>query len=309
MVRRGAKTTGPFSTKVIQDKAREGQLLPADQVKQVGQLDWRAAASIGGLFSAEVIQQAASASPQGNDVPGEGNPEALPIGTEAFVSEALPANMPAPPAFQKKTITGHTNTKRNLIIVSSSVGGIVLITAIALVIIFNLPNSETDDIIPVESDEKITVVVEEPLNPQADNTPTQTSTPAGNAQSRPSMPSQAILGQWKFIAPNGDYVADFYFKPGPADRLTLTVVNKKGDIFDKEFVIENENFKTRYCELLQYYRKERGETKNESGVGRSQYPIKHQFSSNMMTVERDNFIMGEWMPGERLEFLSEKKSP
>ncbi len=180
MVRRGAKTIGPFSTKVIQDKAREGQLLPADQVKQVGQLDWRAAASIRGLFSAQVIQQAVSASPQGNNIPGEGIPEALPInnqGADALIPEALPANMPAPPSFQKKSVTGHTNTKRNLIIVSSSVGGIVLITAIALVIIFNLPSSETDDIIPVESDEKTTVVVEEPVNPQADNAPTQTSTP------------------------------------------------------------------------------------------------------------------------------------
>lgn len=180
MVRRGAKTIGPFSTKVIQDKAREGQLLPADQVKQVGQLDWRAAASIRGLFSAEAIQQAASAGPQGNNVPGEDVPEALPInnqGIDAVIPEALPANIPAPPAFQKKSVTGHTNTKRNLIIVSSSVGGIVLITALALVIIFNLPNSKTDDIIPAESGDKTTVVVEEPLNPQADNAPTQTSTP------------------------------------------------------------------------------------------------------------------------------------
>ncbi|MGI9459139.1 MAG: DUF4339 domain-containing protein [Pirellulales bacterium] len=180
MVRRGAKTIGPFSTKVIQDKAREGQLLPADQVKQVGQLDWRAAASIRGLFSAEAIQQAASASPQGNNVPGEDIPEALPInnqGIDAVIPEALPANMPAPPPFQKKSVAGHANTKRNLIIVSSSVGGIVLVTAIALIIIFNLPNSETDDIIPVESVEKTTVVVEEPLNPEADNAPTQTSNP------------------------------------------------------------------------------------------------------------------------------------
>ncbi len=179
MVRRGAKTIGPFSTKVIQDKAREGQLLPADQVKQVGQLDWRAAASIRGLFSAGAIQQAASASPQGNNVLGEDIPEALPInnqGIDAVIPEALPADMPAPPPFQKKSVTGHTNTKRNLIIVSSSVGGIVLVTAIALIIIFNLPNSETDDIIPVESDEKTTVVVEDPLNPEADNIPTQEST-------------------------------------------------------------------------------------------------------------------------------------
>ena len=180
MVRRGTKTTGPVTTKVIQDKARVGQLMPTDQVKQVGQIEWRAAASIRGLFPAEVIQQAVSASPQGNNVPGEGIPEALPInnqGTDAVIPEALPANMPAPPSFQEKSVTGHTNTKRNLIIVSSSVGGIVLITAIALVIIFNLPSSETDDIIPVDSDEKTTVVVEEPLNPQADNAPTQTSTP------------------------------------------------------------------------------------------------------------------------------------
>ena len=170
MVRRGTKTTGPVTTKVIQDKARVGQLLPTDQVKQVGQLEWRAAASIRGLFPAEVLQQAVAASPQGNDVPGEGIPEALPInnqGADAVIPEALPANMPSPPTFQKKTITGHTNPKRNLIIVSSSVGGIVLITAIALVIIFNLPNSKTDDIIPAESDDKTTVVVEDVNNPQA----------------------------------------------------------------------------------------------------------------------------------------------
>ena len=174
MVRRGAKTIGPFSTKVIQDKVREGQLLPADQVKQVGQLDWRAAASIRGLFSAEVIQQAASANPQGNDVLGEGIPEALPIGTEAFgsdVSEALPANMPAPPTFQKKPITGHTNPKRNLIIVSLSVGGIVLIITITLFIVFNPFSSKTDDTIPVEPDEKTVVIVEEPQSSEAKNAP------------------------------------------------------------------------------------------------------------------------------------------
>ena len=180
MVRRGTKTTGPVTTKLIQDKARVGQLLPTDQVKQVGQLEWRAAASIRGLFPAEAIQQSAVESLQGNNVPGEGILEALPgdtQGADAVIPEAFPANMPAPPPFQKKSVTGHTNTKRNLIIVSSSVGGIVLITAITLIIIFNLPNSETDVIIPVESDDKTTVVVEEPLNPEADNAPTQSSTP------------------------------------------------------------------------------------------------------------------------------------
>jgi len=78
------------------------------------------------FFSAEAIQQAASASPQGNNVPGEDIPEALPInnqGIDAIIPEALPANMPAPPPFQKKSVTGHANTKRNLIVVSSSVGG------------------------------------------------------------------------------------------------------------------------------------------------------------------------------------------
>ena len=180
MVRRGAKTIGPFSAKVIQDKAREGQLLPGDQVKQVGQPNWRAAASIRGLFSVEAMRQAAVASPQRDTSPSEDIPEALPgntQGVDAVIPEALPANMPAPPTIQNKTNTSRPNTKRNLVIVSSSVGGIFLLTAIALVISFNLPNSETDDIIPVESDEKTTVVVEESLDSQADNSLIQESIP------------------------------------------------------------------------------------------------------------------------------------
>lgn len=174
MVRRDAKTIGPFSTKVIQEKAREGQLLPADQVKQVGQLDWRAAASIRGLFPAEVIQQAVAASPRENNVPGEGIPEVLPVnsqGTEAVILEGLPANMPTPPTFLEKKRSGHTNTKRNLIIVSSAVGGIVLIITIALVIVFNPFSSKTDDIIPVEPDGKTVVIVEEPQGSETNNAP------------------------------------------------------------------------------------------------------------------------------------------
>lgn len=134
-------------------------------------------------------------------------------------------------------------------------------------------------------------------------------TKASGVQSRPTRPAEAILGQWRFIAPNGDYVADFYFRLGPADRVTLTVVRKDGEIFDQEYVLQNENFKTKYIELNRYYRKDRGETKNESGIARGLKPIRHQFSSDMMSVARDNFIMGEWMPGERLEFLSDRQSP
>ena len=172
MVRRGAKTIGPFSTKVIQDKAREGQLLPTDQVKQAGQSDWRAAASIRGLFSAEVIQQAAVTNVQGIDNHGEAIPEALPVnnqGADAGIPETLSANMPVPPIFQRKIHTGQTKGKRTLIIVSSSVGGIVLMSFIAFVIVITLPTSKTDDIIPVDSDEKTTVVVEQNFESKADD--------------------------------------------------------------------------------------------------------------------------------------------
>ena len=81
MAKRGTKTVGPLSMKVLQDKATSGRLLPSDLVKLVNQDEWRPAANIRGLFP---------------NIPSK--PTSENVGVEGVMPKMTPAN-PGPPPF------------------------------------------------------------------------------------------------------------------------------------------------------------------------------------------------------------------
>ena len=81
MARRGTKSVGPMSMATLQDKAFSGKLQPSDQVKLVGQNEWRTAGSIRGLFPTIPTQ-----------------PTSENVGIEAVMPNMTPAN-PGPPPF------------------------------------------------------------------------------------------------------------------------------------------------------------------------------------------------------------------
>ena len=138
MVRRGDKKFGPLSTEVLKHKAGAGQLMPSDLVKQVGHLEWQAAANIRGLFSEEVVRRAAIARDSGNCGNVSGTAVASSVTTPrttAVTPETLPPKSPAPPPFRMPARNPRVNAKKKWILVSSSLGGLLVVTAIALVII------------------------------------------------------------------------------------------------------------------------------------------------------------------------------
>lgn len=164
MVRRGDKKFGPLSTEVLKEKAGAGQLMPSDLVKQVGHLEWRAAANIRGLFSGEVVQQAAAAHHARNDEKISGTAVASSVTTPRATSvspEALPPNSPAPPPFRIPARVPRINSKRKWILVSSSLGGLLLVTSIVLVISFLMHSRENGDTDRQPVDENISYAADE----------------------------------------------------------------------------------------------------------------------------------------------------
>lgn len=86
MARRGTKSVGPMSMATLQDKAFSGKLQPSDQVKLVGENEWRPAGSIRGLFPTISNQQSSDDAQ-----------------LEAVVSKEETAATPVPPPFSSIT--------------------------------------------------------------------------------------------------------------------------------------------------------------------------------------------------------------
>ena len=111
MVRRGDVTFGPVSAQNLQQKAASGELLPTDQIKQQGQMEWRAASSVRGIQFRTV----------------EPEPAELVEVVEAANHGMTATASPMPPPFRANAIEKRSKVSTTTIL---GVGGTVLLVAL-----------------------------------------------------------------------------------------------------------------------------------------------------------------------------------